>query len=300
MGHDHDHVGSLSAGAKHRRPLAIALGLTATYLVVEIIVGIAVGSLALISDAGHMLTDTAGLAMALAAITFAQRGADDRRTYGRYRLEALASLANALLLFAVAIYVLIEAISRFQDPVDVPGLGLIAVATVGLIVNVISFQLLRSGAGESINVRGAFLEVMADMIGSAGVIVAGIILLTTGWPYADPIVGVGIGLFVLPRALRLGRDAIHILLEGVPDDIELADVRSALASIPGVTEVHDLHVWTLTSGINLATAHLRLAAGADPGAALAAANAALHDGFGLEHTTLQLEPAGYERKELDL
>lgn len=300
MGHDHDHVGSLSAGAKHRRPLAIALGLTATYLVVEIVVGIAVGSLALISDAGHMLTDTAGLAMALAAITFAQRGADDRRTYGRYRLEALASLANALLLFAVAIYVLIEAIGRFQDPVDVPGIGLIVVATVGLIVNVISFQLLRSGAGESINVRGAFLEVMADMIGSAGVIVAGIILLTTGWPYADPIVGVGIGLFVLPRALRLGRDAIHILLEGVPDDIELADVRSALASVPGVTEVHDLHVWTLTSGINLATAHLRLAAGADPAAALAAANAALHDGFGLEHTTLQLEPAGYERKELEL
>lgn len=300
MGHDHDHVGSLSAGAKHRRPLAIALGLTATYLVVEIVVGIAVGSLALISDAGHMLTDTAGLAMALAAITFAQRGADDRRTYGRYRLEALASLANALLLFAVAIYVLIEAIGRFQDPVDVPGIGLIAVATVGLIVNVISFQLLRSGAGESINVRGAFLEVMADMIGSAGVIVAGIILLTTGWPYADPIVGVGIGLFVLPRALRLGRDAIHILLEGVPDDIELADVRGALASVPGVTEVHDLHVWTLTSGINLATAHLRLAAGADPAAALAAANAALHDGFGLEHTTLQLEPAGYERKELEL
>lgn len=300
MGHDHDHVGSLSAGAKHRRPLAIALGLTATYLVVEIVVGIAVGSLALISDAGHMLTDTAGLAMALAAITFAQRGADDRRTYGRYRLEALASLANALLLFAVAIYVLIEAIGRFQDPVDVPGIGLIAVATVGLIVNVISFQLLRSGAGESINVRGAFLEVMADMIGSAGVIVAGIILLTTGWPYADPIVGVGIGLFVLPRALRLGRDAIHILREGVPDDIELSDVRSALASVPGVTEVHDLHVWTLTSGINLATAHLRLAAGADPAAALAAANAALHDGFGLEHTTLQLEPAGYERKELDL
>lgn len=300
MGHDHDHAGGLSAGAKHRRPLAIALGLTTLYLVVEVVVGVAVGSLALISDAGHMLTDTAGLAMALAAITFAQRGRDDRRTYGRYRLEALASLANAVLLFAVAVYVIIEAVGRFRDPVDVPGAGLILVAAVGLIVNVVSFLLLRRGAGESLNVRGAFLEVFADMIGSAGVIIAGVILVVTGWPYADPIVGMGIGLFVLPRAWRLGRDAVHILLEGVPDGITLAEVRAALAELPHVTEVHDLHVWTLTSGINLATAHLRLTPDADHADVLRVAGSVLHDRFDLEHTTLQLEPHTYAEPELDL
>lgn len=300
MGHDHDHAGGLSAGARHRRPLAMALGLTTIYLVVEVVVGIAVGSLALISDAGHMLTDTAGLAMALAAITFAQRGRDDRRTYGRYRLEALASLANALLLFVVAVYVLVEAIGRFRDPVDVPGGGLIVVATVGLIVNVASFLLLRRGAGESLNVRGAFLEVTADMLGSAGVIIAGVVLVTTGWPYADPIVGTGIGLFVLPRAWRLGRDAVHILLEGVPDGIDLAQVRGALGDVAGVQSVHDLHVWTLTSGINLATAHLSLGDRADGGEVLRLATRALHERFALEHVTLQLEPAGYSEPELDL
>ncbi|WP_026909806.1 cation diffusion facilitator family transporter [Patulibacter minatonensis] len=293
MAHDHSH-GIVTAGARHRRALTATLALTATYLVVELVVGLSIGSLALISDAGHMLTDTLGLALALTAIVMAQGGADDQRTYGRYRLEALASLANAVLLFAVAVYVLIEAVGRFSDPADVPGLGLLVVASVGLVVNVASFLLLRAGAKESLNVRGAFLEVWADMIGSLGVLAAGVVMLATDWPYADPIVGVAIGLFVLPRAWRLGADAVHILMEGAPRDVDVAEVRTTLAAVPGVAGVHDLHVWTLTSGTDMASAHLRMTVGADGGAVLGAATALLRERFGISHATIQTEPSGYD------
>lgn len=293
MSHDHHHH-HVSAGARHRRPLAIALGLTAAYMLVELGVGFAVGSLALISDAGHMLTDTVGLAMALLAISFAQRSPTDQQTYGRYRLESFAALGNALLLFGVAVYVLYEAIGRFQDPADVPGLGLIVVALVGLAVNVTSFLLLRAGASESINIRGAFLEVVADMVGSVGVLLAGVVVLTTGWSYADPIVGVAIGLFVLPRAFRLGRDALRILAERAPDHVSVVDVRAALAAVPGVADVHDLHVWTLTSGTNLATAHLRLLPGVSGDDVVPAACRTLHREFDLQHVTVQAELADGE------
>lgn len=288
MSHDHAHV---SAGARHRRPLAIALALTATYLVVEFVVGFSIGSLALISDAGHMLTDTAGLAMALLAITAAQRAASDQQTYGRFRLEAFASLANAILLFGVAGYVLYEAIGRFQDPSEVPGLGLMIVAALGLVVNLASFRLLQAGASESLNVKGAFLEVTADMLGSAGVLLAGLITITTGWEYTDPIVGVAIGLYVLPRAYRLGRSAIRILMEGSPEHIDVAAVRRELEALNGVADVHDLHVWTLTSGMELATAHLRLAPGVEGDAVRRQATTVLHDRFELQHVTIQTEAA---------
>ena len=293
MTHDHSHA-FVSAGARHKRALTIALALTATYLVVEVVVGLAIGSLALISDAGHMLTDTAGLGMALTAIVMAQSAPDDERTYGRYRLEALASLANALLLFAVAIYVLIEAVGRFREPTDVPGLGLMIVASIGLVVNVVSFVLLRAGAKESLNVRGAFLEVWADMIGSIGVLAAGAVMLASDWPYADPIVGVAIGLFVLPRAWRLGADAVHILMEGAPRGVDVADVRARLAGLPGVAGVHDLHVWTLTSGTDMASVHLRMAAGVDGGDVLRAATSLLRERYGIAHATVQTEPSDYD------
>ncbi|MGX6447521.1 cation diffusion facilitator family transporter [Patulibacter sp. S7RM1-6] len=301
MGHGHDHglpSGPGSAGARHRRPLAIALGLTAAYLVVEVVVGLALGSLALLSDAGHMLTDTAGLAVALLAITFAQAPADDHRTYGRYRLEAFAALFNAVLLFGVAAYVLVEAVGRFRDPVDVPGLGLMLVAATGLLVNVASFLVLRAGAKESINVRGAFLEVLADMIGSAGVLAAGLVMLVTDWPYADPIVGVGIGLFVLPRAWRLGRDALHILMEGAPKGVDVAEVRARLCGLPGVVGVHDLHVWTLTSGTDMVTAHVDVDRGVDTTHVLEASVALLRDDFGLDHATVQVEEQHFDCEEL--
>lgn len=292
MAHDHTQ-GLVSTGARHTKALKYALALTAAYLLVEIVAGIAFGSLALISDAGHMVTDTAGLGMALLAITLAQGAATDRRTFGRYRLEALASLANAGLLFAVAIYVLIEAVGRFQNPADVPGAGLMIVAAVGLAVNVASFSLLRAGATESLNVRGAYLEVMADMLGSFGVLVAGLIVVLTGWPYADPIVGVGIGLFVLPRAYRLGRSALAILMEHAPEDVDVAAVRQRLADVPGVGGVHDLHVWTLTSGTDMATVHLSATNGAHEPTILSRATTLLREEFGIEHATIQVEGSDY-------
>ena len=292
MSGGHEHTSALSAAGRHTRPLVIALALTATYMVVEVVVGFAIGSLALISDAGHMLTDVAGLGMALAAIQVAQSRRSPSATFGLYRLEVLAALVNTVLLFGIAAYVLYEAWRRFQAPADVPGLGLLVVATVGLAVNVVSFRLLRAGAAESLNVRGASLEVLSDMLGSLGVILAGIVLIVSGWSYVDPIVGVGIGLFILPRAYRLGREALRILLEVAPADIDVDDVRRRLLAVPGVAGVHDLHVWTLTSGLRSATAHLDLAPDADAAAVLERATTLLGEELGIEHLTLQVEPAG--------
>lgn len=275
------------------RPLVVALVLTAAFTVVEVTVGFAVGSLALVSDAGHMLTDVAGLGMALAAIQVARSHRSSAATYGMYRLEVLAALANTVLLFGIAAYVLIEAWSRFRDPPDVPGTWLLVVAALGLAVNVVSFMLLRAGAKESMNVRGAFLEVMSDMLGSVGVIIAGVIVLTTGWPYADPIVGVGIGLFILPRAYRLGREALRVLLQVAPADLDVDGVRRALDDVDGVQGVHDLHVWTLTSGLRVATGHLEIAGGAGPADVLERATRLLREDVGLEHVTLQVEGPGF-------
>lgn len=293
MSGDHAHVSSVSAAGRHVRPLVVALLLTATFTVVEVAVGFAVGSLALVSDAGHMLTDVAGLGMALAAIQVAGSHRSSSATYGMYRLEVLAALANTVLLFCIAAYVLFEAWSRFQDPPDVPGAWLLVVAAIGLAVNVVSFMLLRAGARESLNVRGACLEVVADMLGSLGVIVAGVILLTTGWPYADPIVGVGIGLFILPRAYRLGREALRVLLQVAPPDLDLDGVRRALGEVKGVGGIHDLHVWTLTSGLRVATGHLELVEGAGSEEVLERATRLLREDVGLEHVTLQVEVPGF-------
>ena len=293
-GHAHAGPGAFtSASARHTRPLTIAFGLTAAYMVAEVVGGLVFDSLALLSDAGHMLTDVAGLGMALAAIQFARSRRSTSHTYGLYRLEVLASLVNAMLLFAVAGYVLYEAAQRFSEPPDVPGFPLLAIATVGLIVNIISFRLLRAGAKESLNVRGAFLEVLADMLGSAGVILAGVILITTGWPYADPIIGAAIGLFILPRTWRLAREALRILLEIAPPGVDVPAAEGRLAALDGVAGVHDLHVWALTSGLDAASGHLQVQADADPGSVLSSATRLLQDQFQIEHVTLQCEPAGF-------
>ena len=263
-------------------------------MVVEVVFGFTVGSLALVSDAGHMLTDVAGLGMALAAIQVAQTRRSPSATFGLYRLEVVAALVNTVLLFGVAAYVLVEAWRRFTEPADVQGVSLLVVATVGLAVNVVSFLLLRRGAQASLNVRGAFLEVLSDMLGSVGVIIAGIVLITTGWPYIDPIVGVGIGLFILPRAYRLGREALRVLLQVAPAEIDVEDVRARLVGVPGVSGVHDFHVWTLTSGMRVASGHIGLADSAEAGAVLERARGMLGDEVGIEHVTLQLEPPGFD------
>lgn len=295
---EHAHTSAVTAASRHRKPLLVAFALTATYAVVEIGVGLAIGSLALVSDAGHMLTDVAGLGMALAAIQVAQSRRSASATYGLYRLEVLAALVNTVLLFGIAAYVIFEAWRRFSDPAEIPGAALLVVASVGLAVNVVSFLLLRKGAQESINVRGASLEVLSDMLGSIGVIAAGVVLLTTGWPYIDPIMGVAIGLFILPRAWRLGRDALRILLQVAPAELDVAAVRTDLTALSGVAGVHDLHIWTLTSGLRVATGHLDLEPGADAGDVLGRARAFLTEDLKIEHVTLQVEPAGFVEEKV--
>ncbi len=288
MGHDHAHAGS--AGSRHRTALLIAFAITAAYMVVEIVVGVAVGSLALVSDAAHMGTDVLGLGMALAAITLAARRSNPQRTYGLYRLEVLAALANGVLLIGVAVYVLYEAVRRFQEPPEVPGVPLIVVAVIGLAVNLVSFRLLQAGAKESLNLKAASLEVLGDLLGSVGVIVAAIVLLTTGWAYADPIIGVLIGLFILPRTVVLLRGTLRVLLEVAPPHIDVDEVKRVIEDVEGVATVHDLHVWTITSGIESASGHVVLNSGADYDATLRQVLDRLRDQFRIEHATIQCEP----------
>lgn len=288
---------AVHAGAAHTRRLAISFVLIGVFFVVELVAGLVTNSLALLSDAGHMFTDVLGLGMALAAIQAARRRqADATRTFGLYRLEILAALANAVLLFGVALYILYEAIGRLSEPPEVLGTPMLVVAVLGLVVNLIVFWLLRDGASESLNIEGAYLEVLADTLGSVGVIVAAIILETTGFALIDPIFGVAIGLFVLPRTWRLGRRALRILLQAAPAHIDVDQVQRDLDAIDEVAAAHDLHVWTLTSGMEVASVHLRLADGCDPDAThrvLDEARRMLRDVHGLEHATIQVEPADH-------
>ncbi|GGK88519.1 cation diffusion facilitator family transporter [Mangrovihabitans endophyticus] len=294
MGAGHDHGAQVAnAGAKHRSRLWWAAGLLAGFMVAEAAAALLTGSLALLSDAGHMFTDVLGIAMALAAIHAAGRAAtDSHRTYGLYRLEVLAALANAVLLFGVAVYVLIEAVGRFTDPHEVPAGSMLVVAAGGLLVNIVAFALLRSGAQESINVRGAYLEVIGDLLGSVGVIIAAVVIATTGWSYADPVAAVAVALMILPRTFSLARQAVRILVQAAPAHLDVAAVRTRLAAVPGVADVHDLHVWTLTSGMEVASAHLSLSPAAELGTVLADAREALHRDFAIDHATLQVEPVG--------
>lgn len=292
-GHGIDTAASGSASGRHVRRLTISLGVLATFLVLEIVVGLATSSLALLSDAGHMFTDVLGVGMALAAIT-AARGAQrsDRRTFGLYRAEVLAALANAVLLFAVAGWVLVEAVQRFADPPEVAGLPLMLTAAAGLVANLVVFAMLRQGAKESLNVRGAYLEVLADTLGSVGVLLAGAVTLLFGWRYADPLVAIGIGLFVLPRTWSLARQAVRILVQAAPAHVDVAAVRSELCALDGVQEVHDVHVWTLTSGMEVGSAHLTVDAACDPAVVLSAAQQLLTARHQLAHFTVQVEPPG--------
>lgn len=292
MGAGHDHGADIArAGERHRGRLWGAFALLAVFMVVEAVAALLTGSLALLSDAGHMFTDVLGIGMALAAIYAASKAAGDpQRTFGLYRLEVLAALANAVLLFGVAIYVLVEALRRFGAPPDVPAGPMLVVAIAGLVANLVAFWLLRSGARESINVRGAYLEVLGDLLGSVGVIVAAAVIGLTGWSYADPIVAVAVGLFILPRTWRLARAAVRILVQAAPEHLDVTAVQRRLAEVPGVCDVHDLHVWTLTSGMDVASAHLTLDESAQVGPVLVAAREALHDDFDIGHATLQVEP----------
>ena len=291
-GHDHGHgVAALRAGARHLRPLFISFVLIVAFLVVQIVVGVATGSLALQSDAGHMATDALGLGMALAAIDAASRSSKgSHRTFGLYRLEILAALVNAVLLFGVAVYVLFEAIGRLRHAHSVASTPVLVVGVLGLIVNVVAFLLLRAGSKESLNLHGAYLEVLSDLLGSVGVIIAAVVWRITGWSWVDPVIGGAIGVFILPRAWRLGREALRVLVQAAPARLDVAALQAELGQIPGVVDVHDLHVWTLTSEMDVATAHLMVAAGIDSHAVLDQARDLLAVHHGITHSTLQVEP----------
>jgi cobalt-zinc-cadmium efflux system protein len=292
-GHGQDAVAAASASGRHVRRLAISLGLLTASLVVQVVVGLLTSSLALLSDAGHNFTDVLGMGMALAAIAAARASVrNDRRTFGLYRAEVLAALANAVLLFGVAAWVLLEAVQRFADPPEVPGLPIVLAALVGLAANLLVFALLRRGAQESINIRGAYLEVLADTLGSVGVLIAGAVMWAFGWRYADPIVAIAIGLFILPRTWSLGRQALRILVQAAPAHVDVAAVRAELGALDGVQDVHDVHVWTLTSGMEVGSAHLTVGAACNPAEVLTSAQRLLTERHQLAHFTVQVEPPG--------
>ncbi len=267
-------------------------GLTLTFFCVEVVGGLLTNSLALLADAAHMLTDVGGLGLALFASWMSSKPLTPLKTYGYYRVEILAALTNSLVLFFISFYILYEAVGRFQDPPEVSSLPMLAVAVVGLVVNLIGILLLRRKAKDSLNMQGAFLEVVSDLLSSVGVLLAGAIMWATGWYYADPIFSVLIGLFILPRTLRLMTQAVNVLLEATPAHINLAEVEQALLSVEGVASVHDMHVWTITSGIDALSAHIVMADGTQPSVAATITErlaAILRDKFKLEHSTIQLE-----------
>lgn len=285
MGAGHDH----SQGATQERPLWIALGLTLAYLVAEVVGSIVTGSLALLSDAAHMGTDVLGLGIAIAAMRMSKKPADAKRTYGYARVEVFGAVANAVLLLAAAAYVLWEAVQRFADPEPIESLGMIIVAAIGLGVNLISMRVLSASRDDSLNVKGAYLEVWSDMLGSVGVILAGIVVYFTGWLVADPIVAVAIALWVVPRTWKLLRESGHILLEGTPAGIEVERVTAALKAVRGVRDAHHVHVWTLGSGKHALTAHLLLDDSANGDAVIQSAASMLARDFEVDHPTLQVE-----------
>ena len=289
MGQDHSHDHGAGANA---RMLGWALALTATFLVVEVAGGVYFNSLALLSDAAHMLTDVAALAIALLAIKLGAKLPDDRRSFGYRRSEILAAAFNALMLFAIAIYVFVEAIDRFRDPQPVQSWGMMMVAAVGLVVNLIAMRMLVAGKEASFNVKGAYLEVWADMIGSVGVIAGAVLIRITGWTWIDTVVAVLIGLWVLPRTWILLRGTINILLEGVPDEVDLRAVRDALTAVPGVAGLQQLHVWSISNRDNRAAVHVLVSPGIDIAGLQRDIADMLHNRFDIARSTIQAEPAG--------
>lgn len=269
-------------------------------MVAEVVGGLLTNSLALLADAGHMLTDVGGLGLALLAIKFAERPATPERTYGYYRVEILAALTNAVLLIGISLYILFEAYERFLNPPEVQSGVMLFIAAIGLVINIAGVFILRAGSKESLNMKGAYFEVLSDMLTSVGVIVAGVIMLTTGWYYADPLISAGIGLFIFPRTWALLKDAVGVLLEGTPSDVNIAALRETLAATDGVAAIHDLHVWSLTSGVNALSVHAVLAEGAEHDDVLTRVHERCTKQFKIAHVTAQTERAEFGCHETHL
>ncbi len=302
MGHGHDHAPT-GTGIQYRRKLVLVLSLTASVMIIQAVVALLTGSLALLADSGHMLSDSIGLTMALAAITVAQRGAPlgSRRTFGYHRTEILAAGANGLILLGLCTWIVISAIGRLGEPVEIVAMPVLIAGSIGLTVNIIGLAILRSGAKESLNVRGAYLEVLGDALGSIAVIVSSVIILLTGWDRADAVASLAIATLIVPRALGLLRDVVAVLMESSPLDVDLAELRRHILETPGVAEVHDLHVWTITSGMPVMSAHIVVEDSIEEmGQAhevLDGLRECLAEHFDVEHSTLQLEPRGHSDSE---
>lgn len=289
--HQRDAKLPLSASGRHLRPLVVVLGIVVLLLAAEVTVAIATGSLALLSDAGHLATDVVGISLAVGAAVVARRhGPSHRSTFGWYRLEVLAALANAAILVGVAVFVAVEAIRRAGDPHPVSARPLVIVAVVALAANLVCARLLQQGARDSINLEGARLEVLADAVGSIGVLVAGVVIEVTGWTTIDTIVALGISAWILPRAVRLARRSLGVLLQLAPAGIDVEGVEQGLLDLPGVTGVHDLHAWTLTSGMDVVSVHIAADRAVDQHALLHDAQERLRELTGIDHATVQIEP----------
>jgi cobalt-zinc-cadmium efflux system protein len=288
--HSHDH--DQQRLRADRKALALALALVACFMVVEVVVGVLADSLAVLADAGHMLSDAASLILALFAAWLAARPPTPQRSFGYRRAEILAALANGVLLVVVAIWIFVEAVRRLSDPPDVVGGWVLVVGVIGLAVNLAAAGVLRRPGSRSLNVRGALLHVLADLLGSVGVIVAGLVILTMGWELADPLVALLIAVLVLASAWRLLGESVGILLETTPRGMTAEDVGRAILAVPSVVQVHDLHVWTITSGFPALSAHVLVDPGADCHAIRRQIEAVLRERFDLEHTTLQVDHAG--------
>lgn len=286
-----------TAAAQNAGRLAWALGLTATYMVAEVIGGLVTGSLALLADAAHMLTDVGGLALALLAIRFAAREPAPERTYGYLRMEVLSALTNAVVLLLLSFYIVFEAYQRLISPPEILSGPMLIVATIGLLVNLISMRLLAGGSSESVNVKGAYFEVLSDMLGSIGVIVAALLMMWKGWRLADPIIGAGIGLFIVPRTWVLLKQVTHILMEGTPPNVDLRALEKKLAAIANVIAVHDLHVWTVTSGFDAMSCHIVVADSSRGQEVIRQARRVMKDDFGIEHVTIQIEDDALRAEE---
>lgn len=296
--HDHTHGHHDHAAGASARALGVALALSGAVLLVEFAGALLYNSLALLSDAAHMLTDVAALALALMAVRIGGKAPDDKRSFGYKRLEILAAAFNALLLFAAAAYILVEAIGRFRHPQPVAATGMMIVAGLGLAVNLAAMRVLMASRGESMAVRGAYLEVWSDAIGSLGVIAGAVLIRITGRQWIDPVVAIGIALWVLPRTWALLRDTINVLLEGVPRGIDLGEVRRALTEEPGVDDVHDLHVWSMTTNDINGSVHIALAQEADGEDVRLRVARLLEQRFAIGHATIQIErdPCGAQER----
>jgi cobalt-zinc-cadmium efflux system protein len=292
MAHDH-----ARRSLDHRRRLAMVLAITCTILVVEVVGAAPSGSLALLADAGHMATDAAGIGLALLAMWFATRPPSPSRTFGSHRLEILAAVANALVLCAVGVYILVEAVLRLLEPPPVASGIIVVFGAVGLAGNAVSLALLRHGQAESLNLRGVFLEVLNDLLGSAAVLVAGSVIWFTGFLRADAIASALVGLLILPRTWKLLREALDVLLEATPKGVDLAEVRRHLLEDSGVVEVHDLHAWTITSGMPVLSAHIVVTDPSAGGQVLDRLHDCLRGHFDIDHSTIQVEPAGHRHHE---